>query len=127
VGLLKVKLFRPFPTAAIRQHLAGAGKVAVLDRNLSPGRGGIFAEEIRAALYDVAAADRPMLFGYILGLGGRDVTPDTIRDIVQRTRLASAPPTQDLWIDLELPDVAPIAHTAPVTHTAPLAAAGRTA
>jgi len=102
VGLVKVKMFRPFPTGALRKALAGADRVAVLDRNISPGHGGIFAEEIRSALYDVPLEDRPRLFGYVLGLGGRDVTPAVIDSIVDRTWSADQPERQDLWVGVEL-------------------------
>jgi pyruvate/2-oxoacid:ferredoxin oxidoreductase alpha subunit len=98
VGLVKVKAFRPFPTAELRTVLAGVERVAVLDRNISPGHGGIFAEEIRSALYDLAPEERPALYGYILGLGGRDVTPDVIHGIVEKTREAGVPEREDLWI-----------------------------
>ena len=102
VGLVKVKMFRPFPTGALRKALAGADRVAVLDRNISPGHGGIFAEEIRSALYDVPLEDRPQLFGYVLGLGGRDVTPSVINSIVDRTLTADQPERPDLWVGVEL-------------------------
>ncbi len=102
VGLVKVKMFRPFPTGALREALAGADRVAVLDRNISPGHGGIFAEEIRSALYDVPLEDRPQLFGYVLGLGGRDVTPAVIDSIVDRTLTADQPERPDLWVGVEL-------------------------
>jgi len=102
VGLVKVKMFRPFPTGALREALAGADRVAVLDRNISPGHGGIFAEEIRSALYDVPLEDRPRLFGYVLGLGGRDVTPAVIDSIVDRTWSADQAERQDLWVGVEL-------------------------
>ncbi len=98
VGLVKVKMFRPFPTDALREALAPAARVAVLDRNISPGHGGIFAEEIRSALYDLAPERRPALYGYILGLGGRDVTPETIHDVVSRTRAAGPPVREDTWV-----------------------------
>jgi pyruvate/2-oxoacid:ferredoxin oxidoreductase alpha subunit len=101
VGLVKIKMFRPFPTAAIRAALAGARRVAVLDRNVSPGHGGIFAEEIRSALYDVLPDDRPWLHGYVLGLGGRDVTPATIDEIIDRTWAVDAPPREDLWVGVK--------------------------
>jgi pyruvate/2-oxoacid:ferredoxin oxidoreductase alpha subunit len=101
VGLVKIKMFRPFPTAAIRAALAGARRVAVLDRNVSPGHGGIFAEEIRSALYDVPPDDRPWLHGYVLGLGGRDVTPATIDEIIDRTWAVDAPPREDLWVGVK--------------------------
>jgi pyruvate/2-oxoacid:ferredoxin oxidoreductase alpha subunit len=98
VGLVKVRLFRPFPTLALREALAGCPRVAVLDRNISPGHGGIFAEELRSALYDLAPPDRPKVFGYVLGLGGRDVTPATIHEIVGLTRGAAQPEREDLWV-----------------------------
>jgi pyruvate/2-oxoacid:ferredoxin oxidoreductase alpha subunit len=101
VGLVKVKMFRPFPTAAIRRALRGAQRVAVLDRNVSPGHGGIFAEEIRSALYDVPPDDRPWLHGYVLGLGGRDVTPATISEIIERAWAVDAPSREDLWVGVK--------------------------
>jgi pyruvate/2-oxoacid:ferredoxin oxidoreductase alpha subunit len=94
-------MFRPFPTTEIRRALKGASRVAVLDRNISPGRSGIFAEEIRSALYDVPLDDRPQLFGFIVGLGGRDVTPPVIEDIVEQTQTASSPAREDIWIGIE--------------------------
>ena len=102
VGLIKVKMFRPFPTDELRALLGGVDRVAVLDRNISPGHGGIFAEEIRAALYDVPPEDRPNLFGYVLGLGGRDVTPAVIDDIIDNTRSKARPEREDLWVGVEL-------------------------
>ena len=101
VGLVKVKMFRPFPTMALRAALAGVPKVAVLDRNISPGHGGIFAEEIRSALYDLEPEKRPELHGYIVGLGGRDVTPEVIEDVVQKTRGASVPEREDMWVGVK--------------------------
>lgn len=101
VGLVKVKVFRPFPTAELRDLLRGAAKVAVLDRNISPGHGGIFAEEIRSALYDVPLEDRPTIHGYVLGLGGRDVTPQTIDGIIERTRALGTPEREDLWVEVK--------------------------
>jgi pyruvate/2-oxoacid:ferredoxin oxidoreductase alpha subunit len=101
VGLVKMKLFRPFPTEAARRALAGVPKVAVLDRNISPGHGGIFAEELRSALYDLPTEDRPKVFGYVLGLGGRDVTPEVIEEIVKRTSDARIPDREDLWVGVK--------------------------
>ena len=57
---------------------------------------------IKAALYDLPTDDRPTLFGYILGLGGRDVTPDTIDEIIERTRSADAPEREDIWVGVNL-------------------------
>ena len=98
VGLLKVKMFRPFPSKLLRRALAGVPKVAILDRNISPGHGGIFAEEIRSALYDLDADSRPEIHGFIVGLGGRDVTPEVIEDVIQQTRGSGVPEREDLWV-----------------------------
>ena len=66
----------------------GVERVAVLDRNLSPGRGGIFAEELKAALYGGNGTAGPKVFGYILGLGGRELLLHHSKPVL---RLASDP------------------------------------
>ena len=104
VGLLKMRMFRPFPEELIRRHLAGATRVAVVDRNFSFGAGGIFAQEIRAALCN--HTPRPEVFGYVTGLGGRDITPQTIDNIYQKTKQASDPPATADWIDLNQEQIA---------------------
>jgi pyruvate/2-oxoacid:ferredoxin oxidoreductase alpha subunit len=101
IGLVKFRMFRPFPTDTLRQVLRGIRRVAVLDRNVSPGHGGIFAEEIRSALYDLPLDDRPQLFGYVLGLGGRDVTPAVIHDVIDRAQASKAPEREDLWVGVK--------------------------
>jgi pyruvate/2-oxoacid:ferredoxin oxidoreductase alpha subunit len=105
VGLVKARLFRPFPTEAMRKALAGVPHVAVLDRNISPGHCGIFAEEIRAALYDLEAGRRPAIHGYIIGLGGRDVKPENIIDCIDRTRETAGSgkpaPREDVWVGVQ--------------------------
>lgn len=98
VGLLKIRMFRPFPEALIRKYLAGADRVAVVDRNFSFGAGGIFAQEIRAALCN--QQPHPQVFGYVAGLGGRDITPQTVEKIYIKTGQATAPPATAEWIDL---------------------------
>jgi len=99
VGLLKIKMFRPFPDESIRQALKGVAKIAVVDRNCSFGAGGIFAQEIRSALCNLA--DGPPVFSYIAGLGGRDITGDTLEEIYYRTQTSERPDMQSVWIGLE--------------------------
>ena len=79
VGLLRLVAFRPFPLAGLRRILAGRRRVAVLDRNMSPGHSGIFAEEIRSAM--AGMPDAPPIYGYVLGLGGRDVRVETVVEV----------------------------------------------
>jgi len=83
VGLVRVRLFRPFPSAQLRKALGKAKKVAVLDRNVSPGHHGIFCEELKSALYGMPKA--PRVVGFIGGLGGRDLTQDSIEEVFDRT------------------------------------------
>ncbi len=81
-GLLRLRVFRPFPARRIREILAGRKKVVVLDRNCSFGHHGIFHQEIKSALYELPGDRQPGLAGIIAGLGGRDVTPDDLREML---------------------------------------------
>ncbi|MGD0080083.1 MAG: transketolase C-terminal domain-containing protein [Methanoregula sp.] len=78
VGLLKIRIFRPFPTEDVAKALARAKRIAVLDKNISLGSKGAVALEVRDALYGSGIPVRD----YILGLGGRDVRKKDIREIV---------------------------------------------
>ena len=78
VGLLKIKMFRPFPGEEIAEALKEVEKVAVIDRNISLGHKGIFSEEIQSAL--ASLEKRTTVFGFITGLGGLDVTGEIIKE-----------------------------------------------
>jgi pyruvate/2-oxoacid:ferredoxin oxidoreductase alpha subunit len=99
IGMVKIKLFRPFPFEKVRGALAKAEKIAVIDRNCSFGAGGGFASETKAALYN-DEGKRPAVFGYVVGLGGRDVTPETIMEIADRTQRAERPEEESIWIGI---------------------------
>jgi pyruvate/2-oxoacid:ferredoxin oxidoreductase alpha subunit len=94
VGLVKVRLFRPLPVAALRAALAGVPDVVVLDRNHSPGHGGVLHQELRAALYGIAGA--PRIHGFLAGVGGVNVPPAQIVDLVRRAA-ASEPAAESVW------------------------------
>ncbi|MDD4281032.1 MAG: pyruvate ferredoxin oxidoreductase [Candidatus Methanofastidiosa archaeon] len=88
VGLLKIRLLRPFPVEAVREALAGVKQVAVLDRSDSFGAyGGPVFAEVRNALYD--AESRPGIVDYIYGLGGRDINAVDIEGVYNRMLSAS--------------------------------------
>jgi len=97
VGLLRIRLFRPFPARAVHEALRGTKKVAVLDRNCSFGAGGIFAQETRAALYNLGG---PPVHSYIAGLGGRDVTPSLVEELYFDAKKAAAPAPESVWLGL---------------------------
>jgi len=96
VGLLKLRLFRPFPREAIQQALQRKKKIAVMDRNISVGSGGIFCQELRAAL--VHSQDHPVTFSYIAGVGGTDVTPEVIEKIAFDAMERTEPRDEPIWI-----------------------------
>jgi pyruvate/2-oxoacid:ferredoxin oxidoreductase alpha subunit len=99
LGILKIKLFRPFPYEFIRSALKGAKKIAVIDRNFSFGASGIFAQEVRAAMCN--ALVHVPVFGYIAGIGGRDVTPEVLEEIYWKTKNSAAPERESIWIGLQ--------------------------
>ncbi len=81
-GLLKLRLFRPFPVDAVADALCGHQKVAVIDQNIAPGAGGITFPEIASALYH--REDRPKrLLSVIGGLGGMDIRDGDFLSIVE--------------------------------------------
>ena len=82
-GLVKLRLWRPFPFEEIREILGKAKKAVVTDRAVSfGGPGGPVCAEIKAALYNEAV--RPAIYNYIIGLGGRDVTVTDFVDMVKK-------------------------------------------
>ena len=83
VGLLKLRLWRPFPFDEIRQAVKKAKVLIVLDRALSfGGPGGPVCSEIRSALYD--EENKPKVVSFIGGLGGRDITVANFEEIVNK-------------------------------------------
>ena len=79
-GMLKPRMFRPFPSVEIANALTNVKAVAVLDRADSfNGNGGPMFPEIRSALYDVE--HRPTVVNYVYGLGGRDTGPKLIKSV----------------------------------------------
>lgn len=84
VGLLKIRVFRPFPYDEIREALKKARIVIVLDRAESFGAYGPLFTEIRAALYDLEP--RPLVAGRTFGLGGRDLFAGDIKDLFEESR-----------------------------------------
>jgi pyruvate ferredoxin oxidoreductase alpha subunit len=87
VGLLRLRVIRPWPAAAIAQALRGRRAVAVLDQNLAPGLGGILFQEIAAALYHEPF--RPTaLCSFIGGLGGKNISEAEFEAIFAQTEEA---------------------------------------
>lgn len=99
VGLMKVRTFRPFPVDEICNLAGHVKKIGVMDRNVSFGATGIIYQETKAVLYN--APVRPNLFGFIAGLGGRDITPETIKEIFSYLMNHDEPESETIWIGLK--------------------------
>ena len=96
VGLLKIRIFRPFPVLQLRSVLERVPRIAVIDRNISLGREGIFCSELKAALAN--SSQRHMIQGYLAGIGGTDVTPDVIEKIVLHALEMDKATDGPIWI-----------------------------
>ncbi len=83
-GMLKVRLFRPLPADALREALAGVPCAIVLDRNYSPGTGGVLHQELKSVLFGMDKASR--VHGVLAGVGGVNVSPARIRRLVAEYR-----------------------------------------
>ncbi|RLG41583.1 MAG: pyruvate ferredoxin oxidoreductase [Thermoproteota archaeon] len=82
VGLLKIRLYRPFPSNTIIRELKGRKGAIVLDRSISFGLSGPISEDVRAVLHSFNI-DTPVV-AYVTGLGGRDITYADIENMVSR-------------------------------------------
>lgn len=79
-GMLKIRVFRPFPAEIIAEKLSPIPAIAVMDRSDAyNSQGGPVFTEIRSALYD--SGKKPKIINYIYGLGGRDIMKEDIQSV----------------------------------------------
>jgi pyruvate ferredoxin oxidoreductase alpha subunit len=97
VGVLKLITHRPFPSAAVYEALKNVRQVAIVDRAISLGAEGPVFSDVKAAFCGKERV--PKLSGFIVGLGGRDITKDSIRQIYKQL---SGKPVESEFIDLHL-------------------------
>ncbi len=76
VGLVSLKLFRPYPAEDLREFFKDKENIIVFDRDIGYGYEGVLSYELKAALYGLK--NRPNIKGFIVGLGGRDVKTEHI-------------------------------------------------
>ncbi len=88
-GGLRVHMFRPWPEVPLTSWLAGRERVGVIDRDLCPGLGGVVWSELRGC-----AGPDTLVQGYILGLGGGDIRPSHVADVLEdiQSRDSAGPP-----------------------------------
>lgn len=98
VGMARIRVFRPFPTEAFRALAKDVRSLVVLDRSFSMGSEGAFFSEVKAALYPLS--DRPDVRGFAVGIGGRDITIETIRSIITDSQRPDTGITAQKWVGL---------------------------
>jgi len=84
VGLIKIRLWRPFPFEELRKAAAQAELLIVLDRAISLGGPGPVCSEVQAALFHLEK--KPQVIGLIGGLGGRDISVEGFQNMIHRGR-----------------------------------------
>ncbi len=98
VGLLGLTSFRPFPLAAVREALANASRVVVVEKALAAGIGGIVSEHIRTAVAGQATPTATV----IAGLGGRPIPLASLREMMMTAHTAGLPELSFLDLRLDL-------------------------
>ncbi len=85
VGLVKIRLWRPFPFDDLKKATLHAKQLVVIDRALSVGACGPVASEVKAALY--GNDQRPSVYNFVAGISGRDVTPSDFIKMVDKAEI----------------------------------------
>lgn len=103
LGLVKMRMFRPFPETELRKACRTAGRLGVLDRDYAAGTGGVWWQDARAAFQ--GHRDDLVVQDYLLGIGGGDVTPESVdrvlEDLAGRSS-AGAPVWNDVAVEQEV-------------------------
>jgi pyruvate/2-oxoacid:ferredoxin oxidoreductase alpha subunit len=98
VGMVKLKMFRPFPAETLRESLKDKKKILVIERDISPGQGGIFCQELRWAMSGESNAK--YIYGFISGLGGADITLELVEKAIRFTIETAQPVREAMWLGL---------------------------
>ncbi len=88
VGLVKIRLWRPFPFDDLKKATLHAKQLVVIDRAISVGACGPVASEVKAALY--GNDQRPSVYNFVAGISGRDVTPSDFVKMVDKAEIEIA-------------------------------------
>jgi pyruvate ferredoxin oxidoreductase alpha subunit len=97
IGALGITCFRPFPIDEVREALAGAGRVVVVERAFAVGIGGIVGQNVRLALSGLP----PVVYDVVAGLGGRAITRRSLRALIEDVDDGSIEPNRLHFLDLD--------------------------
>jgi len=92
VGLVKMRMFRPFPEEELRRACRSASRIGVLDRDYAAGLGGVWWQDTRASFQGYR--DDLLIQDYLTGVGGGDVTPELVEEALDDlgSRPSAGPP-----------------------------------
>jgi len=96
-GALGITCFRPFPIDEVRDALAGADRVVVVERAFAVGIGGIVGQNVRLALSGLP----PVVYDVVAGLGGRAITRRSLRGLIEDVDEGSIEPNRLHFLDLD--------------------------
>jgi len=101
VGSARVRVYRPFPIEEVTKLAAQTQMITTIDRHISFGMEGFLATEVKASLFN--QRNRPLVAGFLAGLGGRDVTYETIEKIAKKSLkwMRSGRVEEAVWVDLK--------------------------
>jgi pyruvate ferredoxin oxidoreductase alpha subunit len=97
IGALGITCFRPFPIDEVREALAGADRVVVVERAFAVGIGGIVGQNVRLALSGLP----PVVYDVVAGLGGRAITRRSLRGLIEDVHEGSIEPNRLHFLDLD--------------------------
>jgi pyruvate ferredoxin oxidoreductase alpha subunit len=97
VGALGITCFRPFPLEEVREALAGARRIVVVERAFAVGIGGIVGQNVRLALEGLP----PVVHDVVAGLGGRAVTRRSLESLLADVRAGRLEPGRLHFLDLD--------------------------
>jgi pyruvate ferredoxin oxidoreductase alpha subunit len=96
VGVVGITAFRPFPRDAVREALAGARRVVVVEKAFSVGFGGVLSTDVAMATHDADCALRTI----VAGLGGRPITRRSLEEMIAAAVQDELDPSTFLDLDL---------------------------
>jgi pyruvate/2-oxoacid:ferredoxin oxidoreductase alpha subunit len=99
IGLMKIRMFRPFPSDRIKGMLQRTKKIAVIDRGFAIGTGGILSQELKGALFGMDPP--PLLYQFISSIGGMDVTPDMVKQMIDLSLGSDDGTEEPIWIGVD--------------------------
>lgn len=96
VGLIKLRVFRPFPKDALQKVLKKHQSLIVLNRAISFGAQGTLSQEVRSAFYNIV--EGPDIYDVIISLGGKEVFPETLMEVTQQVKTNPKFKDEILWV-----------------------------